>query len=77
MEDPASQGELDGLYAHLHDELERSGFFYPPEKTPLMMQNLINMFARAGLTAQEVRTLRGVVKALAVGRGKARVERRD
>jgi tRNA/rRNA methyltransferase len=75
MEDPASQGELDGLYAHLHDELDRAGFFYPPEKTPLMMQNLINVFARARLTAQEVRTLRGVIKALAVGRGKARVER--
>ncbi|MGJ3230639.1 MAG: RNA methyltransferase [Oceanicaulis sp.] len=75
MEAPASQGELDGLYGHLHDELDRAGFFYPPEKTSLMMQNLINIFARARLTAQEVRTLRGVVKALAVGRGKARVRR--
>lgn len=75
MEAPASQGELDGLYGHLHDELDRAGFFYPPEKTPLMMQNLINIFSRARLTTQEVRTLRGVVKALAVGRGKARVVR--
>jgi len=77
MEAPASQAELDGLYGHLHDELDRAGFFYPPEKTPLMMQNLMNIFARGGLTAQEVRTLRGVIKALTVGRGKARVVRED
>ena len=73
----ASQGELDGLYAHLQDELERAGFFYPPEKTPLMMQTLINLFSRASATEQEVRTMRGVIKALAIGRGKARVERGD
>lgn len=77
MEDPASQGEMDGFYGHLQDELDCAGFFYPPEKTPLMMQNLINVFARARLTTQEVRTLRGVVKALAIGRGKARVSRTD
>lgn len=75
VDDRASQGELDGLYGHLEDELERAGFFYPPEKTPLMMQNLISLFARASATVQEVRTMRGVIKALALGRGKARVER--
>lgn len=75
VEDRASQAELDGLYRHFHDELDRAGFFYPPEKTPLMMQNLINLFARASATKQEVRTMRGVIKALAIGRGKARVER--
>jgi tRNA/rRNA methyltransferase len=75
VEDRATQAELDGLYQHFHDELDRAGFFYPPEKTPLMMQNLINLFARASATVQEVRTMRGVIKALAIGRGKARVER--
>ena len=75
VEDRATQAELDGLYTHLHDELDRAGFFYPPEKTPLMMQNLINLFARASATVQEVRTMRGVIKALAIGRGKARVSR--
>lgn len=75
LEDRAPQAELDGLYGHLHDELDRAGFFYPPEKTPLMMMNLINIFARGGLTSQEVRTLRGAIKALTIGRGKARVVR--
>jgi len=75
LEDRASQGELQGLYDHLADELDRAGFFYPPEKTPLMMQNLTNIFSRGGLTVQEVRTLRGAIKALTIGRGKARIFR--
>lgn len=77
LPDRASAAEMEGLYGHLQDELDRAGFFYPPEKTPLMMQNLINIFARGGLTEQEVRTLRGVIKALTIGRGKARVVRED
>ncbi|KAA5801744.1 RNA methyltransferase [Alkalicaulis satelles] len=77
LADRAGAAEMEGLYAHLQDELERAGFFYPPEKTPLMMQNLINGFARGGLTSQEVRTLRGVIKALTLGRGKARIVRED
>ena len=35
-----------------------------------MVRNLRVLFGRAGLTDQEVRTLRGVVTALAKGRGR-------
>jgi tRNA/rRNA methyltransferase len=67
---PAEQAELIGLYEHLERELEAAGFFYPPEKTPSMVRNLRAVFARAGLSRQEVRTLRGVVTALTKGRGR-------
>src|SRR5262249_50089384 len=82
---PADQAELMGFYGHLERELDASGFFYPPEKTPSMVRNLRAVFARAGLTVQEVRTLRGVITALTKGRGRvlarlaqerARVERK-
>lgn len=73
----ATQSDLTGFYEHLETELDKAGFFYPPEKTQLMIQNLRNIFARDDLTAQEVRTLRGVVKVLSRGRGNARVERED
>ncbi|WP_019959607.1 RNA methyltransferase [Woodsholea maritima] len=66
----ASREDLERLYVHFEEELEKGGFFYPPEKKPLMVQNLRNIFARGGLTEQEVRTLRGAIKALAKGRGK-------
>lgn len=65
---PATQGEIAGLFAHLEGELDAVGFFWPEEKAPRMRRNLRTMFLRAGLTDQDVRTLRGVVKALAGGR---------
>jgi tRNA/rRNA methyltransferase len=67
---PAAGAELLGLYEHLERELESSGFFHPPEKTPSMVQNLRAALGRARFTDQEVRTLRGVVTALSRGRGK-------
>ena len=53
-----------GFFTHLEGELDRFGFLKPPEKRPSMIRNLRNMFQRAALTEQEVRTLRGVVAAL-------------
>lgn len=68
-EPPATHAELDGLFAHLEEELVRGRFFNPPDKTDLMKQYLRTIFLRADLSGQDVRTLRGVVKALTVGRG--------
>jgi tRNA/rRNA methyltransferase len=61
----ASKRELADLFAHLEQELDASGFLQPPAKRPLMVRNLRNVLARAELTEQEVRTLHGVVTALA------------
>ncbi|MDG1416402.1 MAG: RNA methyltransferase, partial [Maricaulis sp.] len=69
--------DLERMFVHFEEELERAGFFFPPDKTPLMVQNLRNGFIRGRWTLQEVRTFRGAIKALALGRGKARVERKD
>jgi tRNA/rRNA methyltransferase len=66
---PATHGELDGFFAHLKLELVRGRFFHPPEKESLMENNLRAPFLRARLTQQEVQTLRGVIKALTIGRG--------
>jgi tRNA/rRNA methyltransferase len=66
---PATQAELEGLFHHLENELERGRFFHPPNKTLLMRHNLRAPFLRARLTRQEAQTLRGVIKALTVGRG--------
>jgi len=74
---PASRDDLLRMYAHFEDELERAGYFFPPEKTPVMRQNLRAAFARGDWTTQEVRTFRGAIKALAIGRGKARISRED
>ncbi|MGE3929547.1 MAG: RNA methyltransferase [Hyphomonadaceae bacterium] len=67
--EPATQQELEALFAHLEEELEHGRFFHPPDKAPLMKRNLRALFLRAKLTGQEARTLRGVIKALVIGRG--------
>lgn len=74
---PATREELVGMLEHFEEELDRAGFFFPVVKRPVMQLNLRNAFTRAGWTSQEVRTFRGAIKALALGRGKARVFRED
>jgi tRNA/rRNA methyltransferase len=75
LDEPATREELIGMMEHFEEELDRAGFFFPDDKRLPMTQNLRNAFTRAGWTAQEVRTFRGAIKALALGRGKARVKR--
>jgi len=70
MDAPAEQAALLGLYAQLEAELDAAGFFHPTEKRPSMVRNLRIALGRARFTEQEVRTLRGVITALAKGRGK-------
>lgn len=66
---PATQADLEAMFTHLEEELERGRFFHPDDKAPLMKRALRAMFLRARLTDQEARTMRGVIKALTVGRG--------
>ncbi len=62
---PGTKEELLGFLAHLEEALDRSGFMRTKEKRPSMVRNLRNLFQRAQCTEQELRTLHGVVTALA------------
>ncbi len=68
----ATKEELLGLFEHLEAELDRLGFFNPPHKRPTVVQNVRSLLSRAGVTAQEVRTLRGIVATLSQGKGRGR-----
>ena len=61
---PATKAELIGLFERLEAALDARGFLYPVEKRPTMVRNLRNLFQRAHLTEQEVRTLHGIVSLL-------------
>ena len=45
-------------------ELDAAGFFKTADKKPGMLRNIRNLFSRAALTEQEVRSLRGIVASL-------------
>lgn len=61
---PATKEELYGFIGQLERELDAAGFFKTDDKKPGMLRNIRNLFARAELTEQEVRSLRGIVSSL-------------
>ncbi len=61
---PATRSELLDFFSHIEAELTEAGFFKTDEKRSSMIRNIRNLFVRAALTGQEVRTLRGIVVAL-------------
>lgn len=60
----AQKGQLIGFFEHLEHELDECGFLRITEKRPSMVRNIRNMFQRAALTEQEIRTLHGIVTEL-------------
>jgi tRNA/rRNA methyltransferase len=65
---PATKKELVAFFEHLERELDSCGYFHVLEKRPNMIRNIRNMFDRADLTSQEVRTLHGIVHELVTKR---------
>lgn len=60
----ATREEINGLFSHLETTLDQANFFKAPEKRERMLINIQNMFLRAELTDQDVRTLRGILTSL-------------
>ena len=61
---PAEKVELERMFEHLESALDTANYFRSQDKKPTMLRNIRNMFHRAGLTHQEVQTMRGIIKAL-------------
>lgn len=62
---PAPQEELDGMIGQLDEMLETAGFYFPPDRVPATKRTLRTLLTKPGWSSQEVRTLRGVLSALA------------
>lgn len=67
---PATGDQVDELLAHLDRELDAAEYYREKNLRPTMQRNLHNIFRRARLTDQEVRSLRGVVARLSALRGR-------
>lgn len=65
--EPAPHEELAGLIAHLDSELAKAGYYHVPARTPATRRTLAAMLTRWELTSQDIRTLRGIIRALAEG----------
>ncbi|HLZ79064.1 MAG TPA: RNA methyltransferase [Sphingomonas sp.] len=65
LDPPAPQFELDGMIDQLGTMLEGAGYFFPPDRVPATKRTLRTMLTKPGWNSLEVRTLRGVLTALA------------
>jgi tRNA/rRNA methyltransferase len=65
IDPPAPQVELDGMIDQLDTMLEAAGYYFPPDRVPATRRTLRTMLTKPGWNSQEVRTLRGVLSALA------------
>ena len=64
IEPPAPHGELEGLVAHLNDELAGKGYFPPPARTQATKNTLRTIFTKTGWSSREVKAVRGIFRAL-------------
>lgn len=60
----ATKHDVFAFFDHLEGALDKVEFFRPEHKRQTMVRNLRQIFQKARLSEQEVRTLRGVVAAL-------------
>ncbi|MFW2828805.1 RNA methyltransferase [Sphingomonas sp. ID0503] len=65
LDPPAPQAELDGMIAQLDGMLDEAGFYFPPDRVPATRRTLRSILTKPAWNSQEVRTLRGVLSALA------------
>src|SRR6186997_300876 len=65
---PVRKEQLQAFFAAVERELEKVEFFRPPDKRDTMQINLRNIFTRMQPTQQDIRTLHGVITAIAAGR---------
>jgi tRNA/rRNA methyltransferase len=64
LDPPAPQEELEGMIGQLDGLLERSGYFFPPDRVPATRRTLRTLLTKPGWTSMELRTFRGVLSAL-------------
>jgi tRNA/rRNA methyltransferase len=65
---PAPHDEVAGLVAHIESALDEAGYFHVPDRAPATRRTIAHMLTRPQFSAQEVRTLRGIIRALAEAR---------
>ncbi|MDX2074015.1 MAG: RNA methyltransferase [Alphaproteobacteria bacterium] len=57
--------EYDNLFRQLEAYLDAADFFKVPQKKPVMLANIKAMLLRGRFTSQEIRTVHGILRALA------------
>lgn len=68
LDPPAPHSELEELIGHFVRDLDKSGYFFPPERRGATLRTLRTMLTKTGWSHNDIRMMHGVIVAL--GRGK-------
>lgn len=60
----ASQEQLEGLIGQLDEALDKSGYYFPPDRVPATRLTMRTILTKAGWSNREVQALRGMLRAL-------------
>ena len=60
----ASQAQLEGLIGQLDDALDKSGYYFPPDRVPATRITMRTIMSKAGWSNREIQALRGMIQAL-------------
>lgn len=61
---PAPKEDLYGLFGQLEQVLDSRGYFRPPERKPVQVENIRAVLTRPGFSVEEIRVLRGIISSL-------------
>jgi tRNA/rRNA methyltransferase len=61
---PAPKEALFGAFEQIENALETRGYFRPPERRDVMVENIRSVLTRPGFSESEIRVLRGVISSL-------------
>jgi tRNA/rRNA methyltransferase len=64
LDPPSPQFELDGMITQLFEMLEPKGYFLPEDRAPVTRRTLRTLLTKPAWSAQEVRTVRGILTTL-------------
>ena len=68
LDPPAAQADLEGLIEQVEDLLEMANFFFPPQRAHVTRRTVRSLLTKPQWSAQEVRTMRGVIRAIGMPR---------
>jgi tRNA/rRNA methyltransferase len=68
LDPPAPHGELEELIGHLVRDLDKSGYFFPPERREATLRALRTTLTKTGWSHNDIRMMHGIIVALGRGR---------
>jgi len=60
----ATQAQLEGLIGQMDEALEKSGYYFPPDRVPATRKTMRTILSKAGWSNREIQALRGMIRAL-------------